>query len=149
LDIHLLRRGSYAGIIPEDIVLDGDMDEPIIGQQLSRLGVRIATPSEDQSDNTVVLQGKVIWSRIDGDLVERIIGCGDMRVSHESSVIDKAALEVGAEVSLSGTLYGIRDYVFDDFELPDIRQDWLIHSTERENNYYVVDAEPVEFRSNN
>jgi hypothetical protein len=131
--------------IPEDIVFDDGLQDPQPGDVLEGLGVRIDAGSSDHSADAVTLTGRVSWVRVHGDLVECVIDCGMMKVVAESSVVDGRAPELGAEKTMTGTLYGIRSYLYTDFgvPVPDARQTWLVHSVSKQDNLFVVDADPV------
>ncbi|MCU1549576.1 MAG: hypothetical protein JWR36_136 [Glaciihabitans sp.] len=133
--------------IPEDIVFDGDLAEPKSGEMLSGLGIRIVPGPNDQPPESVTVTGVVSWVRVDGDLVECVVDCKTLRVVTESSLAGEPVPELGAERTMSGRLYGIRNYLYTDFDLPlpDAPQSWMVQYVELRDHFFVVDAEPIQF----
>lgn len=144
--------------IPEDMVFDGYLGEPHGGKALTGLGVKLVSiregyrgqVDEDQMRH-IELSGLVQWSRIGrvDHLMETEIEVEGVRLLTQEYSFDGVPAEIGTTHTVSGVPLGVRDYEYEDFEIPDVRRDWTVDAVGRWENFFMVDLRPVEFRFNN
>lgn len=133
--------------IPEDMVFDGYLGEPHEGKILTGLGVKLSLNGQD-GPQQIALSGLVIWSRIDrvNGLTETEMEVDGISLLTQEHVFGMTAPDVGSTREVLGVPLGVRDYEYDDFELPDVRMDWTVDAVARWQNFFMVDLHPVEFR---
>jgi hypothetical protein len=130
--------------IPDDVVMDDEIPEPIVGVDIPEMGVRLARmwkpDGRDQS-----LEGVVEWSRVDelNDLFETVVATPTYKALTQDDAKGRLP-DAGERVALRGTLRCVRSYEFEAFDLPDLRQPWhvtAVLSQGREG--YLIEADPI------
>ncbi|WP_431277993.1 hypothetical protein [Leifsonia poae] len=130
--------------IPDDIVMDGDVPQPIAGVVIPEMGVRLGRMwTADGRDET--FEGVVEWRRADepNHLFETAFATSRFKVLTQDAA--KGHLpEVGDRVELRGTLSCVRSYEFQAFDLPDTRQSWRVAAVlAHDRNGYLIEADPI------
>lgn len=130
--------------IPDDVVIDDEIPEPLPGVDIPLMAVRLGWMwTADGSDESY--DGVVEWSRADdlNQLVETVFATSTFKALTQDAA-DGRLPEVGDRITLRGTLSCVRSYEFEAFGLPDIRQPWRVTALlSQDRDGYLIEAEPI------
>jgi hypothetical protein len=132
----------YRAWIDEYPVVDGDVEEPVIGGTVT-IGFSGQLP-HDGAKST--LRGTVVWSRFDrmGDGISESIALVDgLHFLCQVPAAGRLLHEIGDPIELCEPLWFIGDYYYEAFEIPDIRYTWRVHAVEYEGHGWWVTVEPL------
>lgn len=141
----------YRAWIDEYPVVDGDVDEPIVGGTVT-IGLS-GQLAQDGAKPT--LRGTVVWSRFDrtGDGITESIALVDgLHFLCAVPAARRLLPAIGDPIELREPLRFVGPYEYVAFDIPDIRHVWRVEAVEREGHGWWVTVEPfrdgevVEFR---
>lgn len=138
---------SYRGLIYDDLVVDGEVEEPRPGVVVV-VGFRAVRPWGDRAHDEMVehVVGDVRWTRYDerGDLLETEVDAGEFRFLTQERGPAPAAV-VGDRVELQTLLISVRPYEFGAFGLPDVTTEWRVldQRPHRVGENYQVELVPL------
>lgn len=136
-------RQLHHAIIPDDIVVDGEIEELVVGSIITH-GFRVAATSPPSTGDFV---GRVRWARRDhppGGPDEAIVDVGG--VPFLISPANRSVHRVGEVVPVIEPLVSVRPHEYSAFEIPDIRRRWMLHEVqhERAQSRWLVTVEPLD-----
>jgi hypothetical protein len=130
--------------IPDDVVIDDEIPDPLPGVHIPLMGVRLGWMwTVDGRDESY--DGVVEWSRADelNQLFETVFATSTFKALTQDAAEGRLP-EVGDRMTLRGSLSCVRSYEFEAFDLPDIRQPWrVIALLSRDRDGYLIEAEPI------
>jgi hypothetical protein len=130
--------------IPDDVVIDDEIPEPLPGVDIPLMAVRLGwTWAADGRDEAY--DGVVEWSRADNlnRLFETVFATSTFKALTQDTAKGRLP-EVGDRITLRGTLSCVRSYELEAFGLPDIRRPWRVTALlAQDRDGYVIEAEPI------
>lgn len=130
--------------IPDDVVVDDEIPEPLPGVDIPLMAVRLGWMwTADGRDEPY--DGVVEWSRADelNQLFETVITTSSFKALTQDAA-EGHLPEVGERITLHGTLSCVRSYEFEAFDLPDVRQPWRVTALlSQDRDGYLIEAEPI------
>ena len=130
--------------IPDDVVIDEEIPEPLPGVDIPLMGVRLGWiwTADGRAGS---FDGVVEWSRADelNQLFETVFAISTFKALTQEAAEGRLP-EVGDRLTLRGSLSYVRSYEFEDFDLPDIRQPWRVTALLlQDRDGYLIEADPA------